>query len=233
MVQAITLITAAVIALTALAVDLLSYAVDPRVRKRGCCVKRLPLTPVLCAIPLVAIVVFAVAGSWLVPDATTQDIYSASPRPAPTGTSSAPTCWGATSWRPEHRRHALGRDRPHRHRARIDDARAWCSGTSPATSVAGLDLVLSKYADLLLALPVTLIALVVAGLIDGGYWVTVLVLVVLFSPTDIRLMRSAGPDAGHAPVHRVGARPAAQPVRGSCSGTSCPTCCPSPSPRCC
>ncbi len=28
-------------------------------------------------------------------------------------------------------------------------------------------------------------------MIDGGYWVTVLVLVVLFSPTDIRLMRSA------------------------------------------
>ena len=34
-VQAITLLTALVIALTALAVDLLYYAVDPRVRKRG------------------------------------------------------------------------------------------------------------------------------------------------------------------------------------------------------
>lgn len=34
-VQAITLLTALVIGLTALAVDLLYWAVDPRVRKRG------------------------------------------------------------------------------------------------------------------------------------------------------------------------------------------------------
>jgi peptide/nickel transport system permease protein len=54
-----------------------------------------------------------------------------------------------------------------------------------------LDLLLSKYADLLLALPTTLVALVVAGLVDGGYWVTVVVLIVLFSPTDIRMVRGA------------------------------------------
>lgn len=54
-----------------------------------------------------------------------------------------------------------------------------------------IDLVLTKYADLLLALPTTLIALVVAGLIDGGYWVTVAVLTVLFSPIDIRMVRGA------------------------------------------
>ena len=54
-----------------------------------------------------------------------------------------------------------------------------------------IDLLLSKYADLLLALPVTLVALVVAGLVGGGYWVTVVILIVLFSPTDIRMMRSA------------------------------------------
>ena len=64
-------------------------------------------------------------------------------------------------------------------------------GTVSGYTGGWIDLLLTKYADLLLALPVTLIALVVAGLIDGGYWVTVLVLVVLFSPTDIRLMRSA------------------------------------------
>ena len=33
--------------------------------------------------------------------------------------------------------------------------------------------------------------LLVAGLVDGGYWVTVLVLLVLFSPTDIRVARAA------------------------------------------
>ncbi len=59
-------------------------------------------------------------------------------------------------------------------------------GTASGYIGGWIDLLLTKYADLLLALPVTLIALVVAGLIDGGYWVTVLVLVVLFSPTDIR-----------------------------------------------
>ena len=54
-----------------------------------------------------------------------------------------------------------------------------------------LDLLLSKYADLLLALPTTLVALVVTGLVDGGYWVTVLVLIMLFSPTDIRMVRGS------------------------------------------
>ncbi len=97
-VQAITLITAAVIALTALAVDLFSFAADPRVRKAGCCVKRLPLTPVLCAIPLVAIVVFAVAGvmAGAQPDPAEPVARHGSP-PAPTVTCSVPTCSGATS----------------------------------------------------------------------------------------------------------------------------------------
>lgn len=64
-------------------------------------------------------------------------------------------------------------------------------GTIAGYTGGWLDLVLSKYADLLLALPTTLVAIVVAGLIDGGYWVTVAVLVVLFSPTDIRMVRGA------------------------------------------
>ena len=64
-------------------------------------------------------------------------------------------------------------------------------GTMSGYTGGWLDLVLSKWADLLLALPVTLIALVVAGLVGGGYWITVVVLIVLFSPTDIRMMRSA------------------------------------------
>ena len=73
-VQAITLLTAAVIALTALAVDLFSFAADPRVRRRAVVVRRLPLTPVLCAIPLVVIALFAIAGAWIAPDATKQDV---------------------------------------------------------------------------------------------------------------------------------------------------------------
>ncbi len=52
-----------------------------------------------------------------------------------------------------------------------------------------LDTVVSRWADLLLALPAVLLAIVVSGIIGGGYWVTVAILVVLFSPSDIRLIR--------------------------------------------
>jgi peptide/nickel transport system permease protein len=54
-----------------------------------------------------------------------------------------------------------------------------------------VDGVVSRYADLVLALPAILLAIVVAGVLGGGYWVTVLVLVVLFSPSDVRLVRGA------------------------------------------
>jgi peptide/nickel transport system permease protein len=53
------------------------------------------------------------------------------------------------------------------------------------------DGLIARWADLLLALPAVLLAVVVAGIIGGGYWVTVALLVVLFSPSDIRLIRGA------------------------------------------
>lgn len=53
------------------------------------------------------------------------------------------------------------------------------------------DVFASRYADLLLAMPAILLAIVVAGVLGGGYWVTVLVLIVLFSPSDVRLIRGA------------------------------------------
>ena len=53
------------------------------------------------------------------------------------------------------------------------------------------DFVASRAADLLLALPVVLVGIVVAGVLGSGYWMTVLLLVVLFSPTDFRIARSA------------------------------------------
>ena len=40
-------------------------------------------------------------------------------------------------------------------------------------------------------LPVTLLAIVVAGVIGGSYWVTVGILIVLFAPSDIRMIRAA------------------------------------------
>ncbi|WP_405088289.1 ABC transporter permease [Microbispora sp. NBC_01389] len=54
-----------------------------------------------------------------------------------------------------------------------------------------VDMLAGRYADLLLALPPVLLAIVVAGLVGRGYWVTVAVLVVLFSPSDLRLVRGA------------------------------------------
>jgi peptide/nickel transport system permease protein len=53
------------------------------------------------------------------------------------------------------------------------------------------DWVISRYADLTLSMPSLLIAIVAAGIIGGGYWVSVAVMIVLYSPFDIRLVRSA------------------------------------------
>lgn len=53
-----------------------------------------------------------------------------------------------------------------------------------------LDIVISRWTDLLLALPVLLAAIVVSGVFGGGYWVTVALLVALFSPSDIRIVRA-------------------------------------------
>ncbi len=53
-----------------------------------------------------------------------------------------------------------------------------------------IDFAVSRWTDLLLALPVLLAAIVVAGVLGGGYWVTVALLVVLFSPSDTRIVRA-------------------------------------------
>ncbi len=152
--------------------------------------KRLPLTPIVAAVPLAIVAVFVLGAQWLAPDATTQDIYTGVTPPGTGG-------------------HLFGTDQLGRDIWQLSIAGAGSAvigpiviaigsmmlglllGTLAGYIGGGLDLVLSKYADLLLALPTTLIALVVAGLVDGGYWVTVLVLLVLFSPTDIRIARGA------------------------------------------
>jgi peptide/nickel transport system permease protein len=53
------------------------------------------------------------------------------------------------------------------------------------------DTVVMRGVDLMYALPPLLIAIVVGGILGGGYWVAVGILVVLFSPYDARLIRSA------------------------------------------
>lgn len=54
-----------------------------------------------------------------------------------------------------------------------------------------IDVVISRWTDLLLALPVVLVAIVVVGILGSGYWMSVALLIVLFSPSAIRLARAA------------------------------------------
>lgn len=53
------------------------------------------------------------------------------------------------------------------------------------------DALVSRSCEILLSMPVTLLAIVVAGVIGGSYWVTVGVLIILFAPSDIRMIRAA------------------------------------------
>ena len=55
----------------------------------------------------------------------------------------------------------------------------------------GTDTLISRYADLVYALPALLVAIVVVGIVGGGYFVAVALLVILYSPVDTRLIRSA------------------------------------------
>jgi peptide/nickel transport system permease protein len=53
------------------------------------------------------------------------------------------------------------------------------------------DTVVGRYADLVYALPALLVAIVIVGVVGGGYFAAVALLVVLYSPVDTRLIRSA------------------------------------------
>ncbi len=48
-----------------------------------------------------------------------------------------------------------------------------------------------RWVDFMFALPGPLVAIVVVGVVGGGYWTAVLVLVVLFTAPDTRIVRSA------------------------------------------
>jgi peptide/nickel transport system permease protein len=53
------------------------------------------------------------------------------------------------------------------------------------------DTVVMRAVDLMYALPALLFAIVVGGVLGGGYWTAVAILIVLFSPYDARLIRGA------------------------------------------
>lgn len=54
-----------------------------------------------------------------------------------------------------------------------------------------IDTVIMRWVDLMFGLPSTLIAIVVVGVMGGGYWTAVGVLLVLFVGPDTRIVRSA------------------------------------------
>ena len=62
-----------------------------------------------------------------------------------------------------------------------------------------VDWLISRWTDLLLALPMLLMAIVVGGVLGASYWVTVLLLIVLFSPSDIRIIRAGVLDQSTRP----------------------------------
>ncbi len=165
------------------AIDLLSA--PGRTRRR----RRLPVTIALAFAVLAAAVLAVVFGGVLYPDAMRQDILSGL---LPAGTPG----------------HLLGTDELGRDVWAMTVAGAASALIGPVCVAIGsmllgivlgtlagyergwLDVVISRWTDLLLALPVLLAAIVVSGVFGGGYWVTVVLLILLFSPSDIRIVRA-------------------------------------------
>ncbi len=54
-----------------------------------------------------------------------------------------------------------------------------------------VDSVIMRWVDFMLALPGPLVAIVVVGVVGGGYWTAVTVLIILFTAPDTRIVRSA------------------------------------------
>jgi peptide/nickel transport system permease protein len=54
-----------------------------------------------------------------------------------------------------------------------------------------VDTAIMRWVDFMLALPGILVAIVVVGVVGGGYWTAVTVLIILFTAPDTRIVRSA------------------------------------------
>lgn len=136
-----------------------------------------------------AALVAAVFSPWLVPDARAQDLALGITKP------------GAD--------HVLGTDRLGRDvfqllvagaRTSVLGALAITLGSMLIGNVIGLgagyaggivDSLAMRWVDIMFSVPALLVAIVVAGLFGGGLILSVLVLAVLFSPSDARIVRGA------------------------------------------
>ncbi|WP_022889658.1 ABC transporter permease [Agromyces italicus] len=151
--------------------------------------RRIPATIVACLVVLAVALLAVLLGPLLFPDATKQDILSSL---MPAGSPG----------------HPLGTDELGRDILALTVAGAASALVGPVCVAVGsmllgillgtlagyergpLDFAISRWTDLLLALPVLLAAIVVSGVFGGGYWTTVALLILLFSPSDIRIVRA-------------------------------------------
>lgn len=151
--------------------------------------KRISIPSIVSAVILVAVAIAIIVGPFVTGAATKQSIMDALLTPGSSG-------------------HLLGTDALGRDIGLLAIAGAMSAVLGPVAIALGsmvlgiafggmagyfghrVDGFIGRIADLLFSLPVLLIAIVVAGIFDAGYWMTVLLLVVLFSPSDIRIIRS-------------------------------------------
>lgn len=75
------------------------------------------------------------------------------------------------------------------------------------------DLIIGRVVDILLSLPVLLVAIVIAGILGASYWVTVGLLIVLFSPSDIRIVRAGVTEQAPRPYVEAAQMLSLSPVR--------------------
>ncbi|MEU7000956.1 ABC transporter permease [Nonomuraea sp. NPDC046570] len=156
-----------------------------------------PLTVTLALAVLALVTVAAAFAPWLVPGATDQDLMTGITGPGPG--------------------HPLGTDDLGRDvlqllvagaRTAVPGALAVAAGSMLIGNLVGLpagylggwvDSLAMRWADLMFSLPALLVAIVVAGVLGGGYGLAIAVLVVLFAPTDARVVRGAVLEQRHRP----------------------------------
>ncbi|MET8335594.1 ABC transporter permease [Streptosporangium canum] len=160
-------------------------------------VTRPPVSVVTALAILLAVAVAAACAPWLVPDATGQDLMLGISGPGPG--------------------HPLGTDDLGRDvlellvagaRTAVPGALCVAAGSMLIGNLVGLpagylggwtDALAMRWADLMFSLPALLVAIVVAGVLGGGYGLAIAVLVVLFAPTDTRVVRGAVLEQRHRP----------------------------------
>lgn len=149
----------------------------------------LPVEVLVSLILLAVVTLLAIFGPLLAPNATSQSILNALLPPGSAG-------------------HPLGTDELGRDVLALTIAGTASALVGPVVvalgsmllgillgTIAGyvrgpIDFLIGRWTDLLFSLPILLAAIVVAGVFGAGYWMTVVLLIVLFSPSDIRIVRA-------------------------------------------